>query len=339
MEEQGSINTGAVKTEKSLVGITTTVPIEVIFAAGAQPVDLNNIFISSDVRERYIAYAEERGFPSTACAWVKGIYGAVHSRGINTVVGVLGGDCSDNRCLCEVLADEGIRVIPFVYPYNRDASLLGAEIERLMKEFNVTPQQVEKWRRALVPLRRMAAMADDLLWREGLISAQEAFMTLLGASDFYPEPGLYRFITEEVLATSHRRTPRLEGVRLGLVGVPPMMDNLLPFLEGHGARVVYLETPRQFACLGEARDILEQYQKFTYPYGIVARLEDIKACVEERSIQGIIHYVQSFCHRAIEGIVLSRHLDVPLLTLEGEKPGLLDARSQVRLEAFLETFS
>jgi hypothetical protein len=30
---------------------------------------------------------------------------------------------------------------------------------------------------------------------------------------------------------------------------------------------------------------------------------------------------------------------VPLLTLEGEKPGIMDARSQVRLEAFLETLS
>lgn len=325
--------------DKELVGITTTVPIEVIFAAGCQPVDLNNRFINSERRGEYIALAEERGFPPTACSWVKGIYAAVHDAGIHTVVGVIGSDCSDNRCLCEVLADEGIRVVPFSYPYDRDARALGTEIERLMEAFGTTPQMVEKWRRALFPFRKLAGIVDELLWREGLVSATEANMALLGATDFYPEPGFYRFFVEEIAASTHRRTPRLEGIRLGLVGVPPMIDDLLPFLEQHGARVVYLETPRQFACIQPARDIVEQYHRFTYPYGIMARLEDISAQVEERGIQGIVHYVQSFCHRAIEGIVLRRHLVVPVLTLEGEKPGKMDGRTQTRLEAFLETLS
>jgi benzoyl-CoA reductase/2-hydroxyglutaryl-CoA dehydratase subunit BcrC/BadD/HgdB len=324
-------------TEKELVGITTTLPIEVIFAAGFQPIDLNNRFVGSENRDKYIALAEERGFPSTTCAWVKGIYGAVHDAGIRTVVGVVSGDCSDNRCLCEVLADEGIRVVPFAYPYDRDAKALGTEIERLMEAFGTTPQMVEKWRRTLYPFRKLAGIVDELLWNEGLVTATEANMALLGATDFYPEPGFYRFFVEEIAAGTHRRTPRLDGLRLGLVGVPPMIDDLLPFLEQHGARVVYLETPRQFACTQPARDIVEQYHHFTYPYGIKARLEDISEQVEVRGIQGLIHYVQSFCHRAIEGIVLRRHLGVPVLTLEGEKPGRMDERTQTRLEAFLET--
>jgi hypothetical protein len=38
------------ETATSRVGITTTVPVEVIFAAGLEPVDLNNAFVWSRVR-------------------------------------------------------------------------------------------------------------------------------------------------------------------------------------------------------------------------------------------------------------------------------------------------
>ncbi len=59
------------------IGITTTVPSELIFASGAVPVDLNNIFITSGHRKDFIRSAERAGYPRNVCGWIKGLYGTV----------------------------------------------------------------------------------------------------------------------------------------------------------------------------------------------------------------------------------------------------------------------
>ena len=66
------------------------------------------------------------------------------------------------------------------------------------------------------------------------------------------------------------------------------------------------------------------------------RTADIAHAVEQRNIAGVIHYVKSFCYRQMEDLILREELEVPVLTLEGDLPGPLDARTQVRLESFVE---
>ena len=56
------------------IGFTSTVPMEVIFAAGHIPVDLNNIFITSDNAGDWVNKAELKGFPRNICSWIKGLY-------------------------------------------------------------------------------------------------------------------------------------------------------------------------------------------------------------------------------------------------------------------------
>ena len=56
------------------IGLTTTLPVEAVLAAGLAPVDLNNLFISSPEALARVSAAESAGFPRTVCAWVKGIY-------------------------------------------------------------------------------------------------------------------------------------------------------------------------------------------------------------------------------------------------------------------------
>ncbi|GAF82550.1 unnamed protein product, partial [marine sediment metagenome] len=102
------------------IGITTTVPIEVLLAAGYQPVDLNNIFISDPDPERLVGIAEKAGFPINCCTWIKGIYGVVMEQGIDTVLCVTTGDCSNTIMLMEVLKLKGHNVIPFAYPDHPD---------------------------------------------------------------------------------------------------------------------------------------------------------------------------------------------------------------------------
>ena len=56
------------------IGITTTVPVEIILAAGHTPVDLNNIFIADKEPNRLVEIAEDAGYPRNICGWIKGLY-------------------------------------------------------------------------------------------------------------------------------------------------------------------------------------------------------------------------------------------------------------------------
>ena len=87
-----------------------------------------------------------------------------------------------------------------------------------------------------------------------------------------------------------------------------------------------------FAC----GDLVEQYLSYTYPYRLSARIEDIRQEIARRRVDGVIHYVQSFCFRNLHDYVLRRSVPVPVLTLEGDRPGPVDARSRLRLESFVE---
>ena len=83
-------------------------------------------------------------------------------------------------------------------------------------------------------------------------------------------------------------------------------------------------------------DIVEQYLRYTYPYTIHDRLKDINEQIKIRNLDGVISYVQSFCHRQIDNIILKKRIEIPVLTVEGDQPGNLDARTKLRIESFLD---
>jgi len=122
---------------EKVIGFTTTIPVEVIFASEYRPCDLNNVFITDSNPLRYLERAERDGFPKSMCNWVKGVYGVVMESQIDTVISVIEGDCSNALALLEILRYKGIRVIPFAYPYDRDRKILKKEIRKLMDELSV----------------------------------------------------------------------------------------------------------------------------------------------------------------------------------------------------------
>jgi len=113
------------------IGITTTVPIEILLAAGYQPVDLNNVFITDPSPERLVNIAEKAGFPLNCCSWIKGIYGVCMDYGIDTVLGVTTGDCSNTIMLMEVLKLKGLKVISFAYPDQPDTNRMQYALQTL----------------------------------------------------------------------------------------------------------------------------------------------------------------------------------------------------------------
>ena len=102
---------------------------------------------------------------------------------------------------------------------------------------------------------------------------------------------------------------------------------------------MFNEVQRQFAMPFDTDDLVEQYALYTYPYDIFARIEDIKREIDRRNLAGLIHYTQSFCFRQIQDLIIRTYIDLPILTLEGDAPTKLDARTKVRIESFVEMLS
>jgi benzoyl-CoA reductase/2-hydroxyglutaryl-CoA dehydratase subunit BcrC/BadD/HgdB len=123
---------------------------------------------------------------------------------------------------------------------------------------------------------------------------------------------------------------------MACIGVPPILDDLYTYLQFHDMQVMFNEVQRQFAMPYLEKDIVDQYLRFTYPYTVKDRLQDIQVEIKRRNIQAVIGYTQSFCHRQIDHVLLRKYIDLPFLNLEGDQPGLLDARTKLRIESFLE---
>jgi benzoyl-CoA reductase/2-hydroxyglutaryl-CoA dehydratase subunit BcrC/BadD/HgdB len=329
------------------IGLTTTVPVEVIYAAGDTPVDLNNIFISAADAMRRIEEAELAGYPRNVCGWIKGLYStAILNPEIERIVAVTQGDCSNTHALMETWEVEGKTIIPFAFPYDRDSDMLRLQIGKLMEALGADWDDVRLQKKRLDRARALAWEIDRLTWEENRVSGFENHLYLVSCSDFNGDPEGFACEMEKFIRQVREREPffnqiesgakrKKREIRLGFIGVPPIFPELYAFLEEHGARVVFNEVQRQFSMPFDTEDVVEQYLLYTYPYQVFHRIEDIAREAERRRLDGIIHYTQSFCYRQIEDLIIRKKLDYPILTLEGENPTGLDARSKMRLEAFL----
>lgn len=300
--------------------------------------DLNNVFIGVPAACALVRQAELEGYPRTACAWIKGIYGTLRQNAVEEVIVVTEGDCSQSHAMMETLRQHGVRVAPFAFPYNRDEKRLRDEIQGLVNHFGVQWEDAERVREGLRRVRGKIAAVDALTWQEGTVSGLENHLYQVSCSDFEGDPVAFEAKVDAFLTEATERPPRSWPLRLAFVGVPPIYSDLYQFLEARGALVVYNEVQRQFTMAASLDcTLLQQYQRYTYPYDIFGRLKDIRRQVALRRVDGVIHYVQSFCFRQIQDTLIRQHLDLPVLTLEGDMPGPLDGRNKLRLEAFLET--
>ncbi|MBI4797929.1 MAG: 2-hydroxyacyl-CoA dehydratase [Desulfarculus sp.] len=329
---------------RPLLGLTTTIPVEVALAAGFEPVDLNNRFISDPLPAGLVAQAEELGLPATLCAWIKGIYAwCLQHPEVATIVGVTQGDCSNTHALMELLTLASRRVLAFEYPHGRGAQDLARHLTGLAEQLGTNLEAAEQARRGLLPLRRDLARLDELTWQTGQVSGGENHLWLVSASDFEGDAQGFHARLRAFLREAEVRPPRTGGPRLGLLGVPPIMSGLHETLEDMGATVVFNEVPRQFAMLpppeGGDASLVAQYLRYTYPYDVFHRLADIQRQIELRRLDGLIHYTQTFCFRQMQDLALRQGLDLPMLTLEGDRVAPVDARTRLRLEAFLEVLS
>jgi benzoyl-CoA reductase/2-hydroxyglutaryl-CoA dehydratase subunit BcrC/BadD/HgdB len=317
------------------IGFTSTIPVEVIFASGNIPLDLNNIFVSSENPSQLVAKAKMDGFPDTTCAWICGLYGTALSYDVDSIIGVTGGDCSETLALMEILRLRGKSIIPFSYPHDRVETNLRAEIIKLCAHLGTTIEDAEKIKQQTDVIRRRVRHLDELLWKENRATGNEVRLIELSCTDFEGDIERFAKKVETLITEVSARKQKTDTIRIGVCGVPPIISDLYSHLEIDGCRVVFSEVERQFSIPYDG-DLAQSYSKYTYPYGIFARIPDIKQAIDERRIDGIIHYVQSFCFRGIEDIALKESLPVPVLTLQGDLPTRVTETMGIRIEAFLD---
>ena len=320
------------------IGLTTTVPIEVLIAADYKAIDLNNIFVTADEYIELIDIAEREGFPKSMCAWIKGIYGACIKNDIKEIVGVIEGDCSNTHALIEVLESKNIKVYPFAFPFSHKEDELKVSIDNFMDIFNVKIEDVENIRQRVNLLRKKVIEIDEMTYKEHKATGFENHILQLCMSDFDGNLANYEELINNKIDEIRNRTNDEKKIKLGYIGVPPMMGDLYDYVETLDARFTYNEVQREFAFprASEAKDIYKQYNDYTYPYDLNFRIDEIRKRIKERKIDGIIHYTQAFCYKAIQDIVIKKELKIPILTIEGDKSTELDARTKLRLEAFID---
>ncbi len=318
-----------------IVGLTTTVPVEPIYAGKHIPRDLNNLFITDKNPEMFVEKAEIDGFPSNTCSWIKGLYGVPFFTKIDAVIGVVRGDCSNTESLLDFLSFKKIKVITFSYPYDRNLKKLEDEIYDLMEKLGTDREILKEVIEKVDYLRKLAWKIDELTYRD-LVKGYENHYFLVNTSDFFGNMDLYKNEAEKFIENAQKREKIEYSVRIGYIGVPPIFTDIYEFLEKNGAHVVFNEVQRQFSMPFPDVNWIEKYLKYTYPYSIFARIEDIKNEIRKRKIEGIIHYVQSFCHRQIVDTIIKESIDVPVLTIEGNRPGKLDERTKIRIESFID---
>ena len=327
--------------------MTTTIPVEAVFAAGHIPVDLNNVFINSSDPEALVTAAEYDGYPRNACGWIKGMYSiaTTHlpvygSGGIDALVAVVEGDCTQTQAMVETLSGRGLDVIPFSYPYGRDLHLLEMQINHLLDRLGTTYKDALACKKRLDEARRKVRRLDNLTWQNNVLSSFDNHYYQICCSDFNGDAEAFEHDVDDrldqALSEGYIADERL---RLGYIGVPTIFGDFYDVIEDLGARIVFNEVQRQFAMPYDTDDLIEQYSIYTYPYDVYARISDINQEVERRSIRGLIHYTQSFCFRQIQDLVMRKHIKVPILTIEGDSPTPIDARTRVRIESFIEMLS
>jgi benzoyl-CoA reductase/2-hydroxyglutaryl-CoA dehydratase subunit BcrC/BadD/HgdB len=229
-----------------------------------------------------------------------------------------------------------VEIIPFDYPPDRDACALRQQIQHLAHRLSAEEKSIRQAGKRLRPIRQKLMEIDRLTFEANKVTGLENHLSLVNSTDFNSDPELFEKRLDDLIRETDSRPAIDDRIRLGFVGVPPIFSGFYEVVESLGARIVFNEVQRQFSMPQYKKDLIHQYLSYTYPYGAQGRIRDISRAIRERRLDGIIHYTQTFCYRQIYDIIFREQIELPILTLEGDRPGEMDSRTANRLETFIE---
>ena len=305
------------------VGITAMVPPELVYGCGQVPVDLNNIAPEST--------AVPRG---KLCAWTAIWRDALLSGKlkVDRLAVVAGGDCHNALADGQRVAMSGIPTHYFFYPFDGDVVYMEDQLRKFEQFLGgvVDPGII-----ARVATIKALALELDAARARGEVPGSVAFNHMIALCDLGGDPE--RFEASIRLALEGRGGATSK-VRVALVGVPPIYPDFHEVAEGFGLQVVFDELPWEFArCGGRTLgSMAASYATYTFARPLEHRLELLERELQDRKVDGVIHYTQYACHHMLEDDTLRSRLDMPILTVQGDLPRRCPEQEKLRLEAFAE---
>ena len=237
------------------IGFTTSLPVEVLYAAGHIPIDLNNIFLSQD-SSGHIHKAELKGFPRSLCSWIKGNFSSALCSELDEVIGIVQGDCSNSSSLLEMIAEEGIGIHRFSFPPEREYAALDTEISRLEAHFGVSRKQTQEVKAWLDSIRKKLIELDQLSYLERKVCGRDNHLWLVNSSDFQGDPARFERDLDEFLYQARASEPLSTRLRLGYLGVPPIFRDLYDTVSDLGGDVIFNEVQRQFSMPQDRKSVV-----------------------------------------------------------------------------------
>ena len=131
----------------------------------------------------------------------------------------------------ETLQLAGLKVVPFAYPFDRDPDMLRLQMEKMMSHFGVSWSQANEQKKRLDAVRSKIWEIDRLTWQENLVGGWDNHIFQLSSSDFNGEPEKFAAEAELFIEKAKEQPPREGELRLGYIGVPPIVGEIYDFLE------------------------------------------------------------------------------------------------------------
>jgi len=286
--------------------------------------------------------------------------------GIDKLAIVAGGDCHNAVVDGEKVAMSGIPTHYFFYPFNGEKERMLEELAGL-EEFLGGPEDsvdAEMTMTRIAGLKQKGRQLDDLRMK-GRISPRDAFRMLISFSDLRSDPvGFERLVESAILSAGKTENAsdsqgnarrgaadaavgwaengwvkkETGGPRVALIGVPPVYHDFHDVCASLDLEVVFDELPYEFIRLTgrNMKELAESYRNYTFARSISFRLEFLEKELRRRRIDGVIHYTQFACHHVLEDGIFRDHLDLPMVTIQGDLPGKTPQQAVLRLEAFAE---
>ncbi|MEM3342074.1 MAG: 2-hydroxyacyl-CoA dehydratase family protein [Thermoplasmata archaeon] len=315
------------------IGITALVPPEIIYGCGHVPVDLNNLVVKN--RE---VVPEER-----LCAWAAGWRNIVLEgiADVDAVVVVAGGDCHNSLVEGQKLEMEGIPVHYYSYPFDGSAEKMYEENLNLVRFLGgiIKPNAMKD----IVRIKKKVKEIDNLRC-EGVIESSRAFELMVSSSDMGSDLQAFEQRVDALLDEAKRvsggeeRATKKAFIRAALLGVPPIFPDFHKKCHELGIQIVFDEMPFEFVRLSghDIRSLSESYASYSFALPLKERFLMLKKHLNDRNAEAIIHYTQYACHHVLEDSMIRKVFEIPVLTLQGDLPGITPEAVLLRLESLAQ---
>ena len=306
------------------IAITALVPPELIFACGGEPFDVNNVIPASKKTPR-----------NKLCAWTA-IWQEMlvkREQEIDSLIVVAGGDCHNALVDGQKAAMSGIPTHFFFYPFDGDADYLESQLYKLT-DFLGKIEYPEKFRE-IGKLKKTGQQIDKKRL-SGKISSVDAFRIMISFSDLQGDLNAF----QKTIADVKEGDIELNN-RVAMIGVPPIYHDFHEVAQSLDLQIVFDELPYEFIRHSgvNIKEVARDYCDYTFARPLDFRIGFLRKELENRKVDGIIHYTQFACHHTLEDEVMRQKLDYPILTLQGDMPGKTPEQIKLRLEAFREMIS